>query len=50
MHGRDLLEGCTGLFFSGDTRYMGDEKGLILFAELRKLWSPHAKIYKKIDC
>ena len=43
MHGRDPLEGHTGLFCSGDTRYMGDEKGLILFAELRKLWSPHTK-------
>ena len=35
MHGRDPLEGCTGLFCSGDTRYMSDEKGLILFVELR---------------
>ena len=26
MHGRDLLEGCAGLFCSNDTRYMGDEK------------------------
>ena len=43
MHGRDPLEGCTGLFCSGDTRYMGDEKGLILFTELRKLWSTHTK-------
>ena len=43
IHGRDTLEGCTGLFCSGDTRYKGDEKGLILFAELRKLWSTHAK-------
>ena len=31
------------LFGSGDTRYMGNEKGLILFAELRKLWLTHAK-------
>ena len=43
MHGRDPLEGCAGLFCSGDTRYMGDEKGLILFTELRKLWSTHAR-------
>ena len=43
MHGRDPLEGCTGLFWSGDTRYVGDGKGLILFTELRKLWSTHAK-------
>ena len=40
---RDPLEGCAGLFGSGDTRYMGNEKGLILFAELRKLWLTHAK-------
>ena len=32
IHGRDPLEGHAGLFSSGDTRYMGDEKGLILFA------------------
>ena len=50
MHSRDPLEGCAGLFCSGDTRYMGDEKGLILFAELRKLWSTHAKNLQKIDC
>ena len=43
IHGRDPLEGHTGLFSSGDTRYMGDEKGLILFTELRKLWLTHAK-------
>ena len=43
IHGRDPLEGHAGLFCSGYTRYMGDEKGLILLAELRKLWSIHAK-------
>ena len=48
--GRDPLEGHTELFCSGDARYMGDEKGLILFAELRKLWSTHAKGCKKIGC
>ena len=42
-HGRDPLEGCTGLFCSGDASYMGNGKGLILFSELRKLWSTHAK-------
>ena len=31
------------MFCSGDTRYMGAEKGLILFTELRKLWSTHTK-------
>ena len=25
------------------TKYMGNEKGLILFAELKKLWHSHAK-------
>ena len=43
IHGRDPLEGCIGLFCSGDIRYMGNEKGLILFTELRKFWSTHAK-------
>ena len=43
IHGRDPLEGHAGLVCSGDTRYMGNEKGLILFAKLRKLWSTHAK-------
>ena len=32
IHGRDPFEGHASLFGSGDTRYMGDEKGLILFA------------------
>ena len=41
------MEGYAGLFCSGDTRYMGDEKGLILFAELRKLWLTHAKNLKE---
>ena len=35
IHGRDPLEG-------GSIRYFGDYKGLILFAELHKLWSAHA--------
>ena len=43
IHVRDPLEGCARLFSSGDTRYMGNEKGLILFAKLRKLWLTHAK-------
>ena len=43
IHGRDPLEGHTGLFCLGDTRYMGNEKGLILIAELKKLWLTHAK-------
>ena len=37
IHGRDPLEGCAGLFCLGDTRYMGNEKGLILFTELKKI-------------
>ena len=43
IHGRDPLEGCAGLFGPGDTRYVGDDKGIILFAKLRKLWLTHAK-------
>ena len=27
IYGKDPLKGCTGLFCSGDTRYMGEEKG-----------------------
>ena len=50
MHGRDPLEGCAELFCSGDIRYMGDEKGLILFTELMKYGQLMLKIYKKIDC
>ena len=46
IHGRDLLEGCTGLLElleKNDIRYLGEDKGLILFAEICKLWSAHAK-------
>ena len=43
IHGRDPLERHTRLFGSGDTRCMGNEKGLILFAKQRKLWFTHAK-------
>ena len=42
IHGRDPLEGCAGLFCSGDTRYMGNEKGLILFA---KQFRHHQRIH-----
>ena len=43
IHGRDPLEGHARLFGSGDIRYMGNNKGLILFAKLCKLWLTHAK-------
>ena len=43
IYGRDPLEGCTGLLGSGNIRYMGNDKGLILFAKLHKLWLSHAK-------
>ena len=43
LHGRDLLEGCTGLLGKDCVRYLGDDKGLILFAEICKLWLAHAK-------
>ena len=43
VHGRDLLEGHTGLLGKGSIRYLGIDKGLILFAEICKLWSAHTK-------
>ena len=43
IHSRDPLEGCTRLLGPGTIRYLGDDKGLILFTELHKLWSAHAK-------
>ena len=47
IHGRDPLEGNTRLLGSGNTRYMGNNKGLILLAELCKLWLCHAN---KLKC
>ena len=43
INGRDPLEGHTGLLAKGDIRYLGDEKGLILFIEIHRLWLAHAK-------
>ena len=43
IHGRDPLEGHAGLLGSGNIRYIGDDKGLILFAEIHKLWLSHTK-------
>ena len=43
IHGRDPLKGCARLSGSGDIRYIGTDKGLILFAKLYKLWLTHAK-------
>ena len=43
VHGRDPLEGHTGLLGKGSIRYLGDDKGLILFAEIHKLWAAHTK-------
>ena len=37
IYDRDPLEGHTGLFGSDDIRYMGNDKGLILFAKICKL-------------
>ena len=42
-HRRDSLEGCTRLLGKGSIQYLGDNKGLILFTEIRKLWSAHPK-------
>ena len=43
IHGRDPLEGHNGLLGKGNISYLGDDKGLILFTEICKLWSAHAK-------
>ena len=43
IHGRDPLEDCTGVLGKSDIRYLGDDKGLILFTEICKLWLAHAK-------
>ena len=43
IHGRDPLEGCTGLLGKSGIRYLGDDKGLIHFAEIHKLWLARAK-------
>ena len=37
VHGRDPLEGPTGLLGKSYIRYLGNDKGLILFAEITKL-------------
>ena len=47
IHGRNPLEGHARFFGSGNIRYMGDDKGLILFAELCKLWLSHDKCLQK---
>ena len=44
IHGRDPLDGHTGLLGKNDIRYLGDGKGLILFTEICKLWLAHAKV------
>ena len=43
IHGRDPLDGHMGLLGKGDIRYLGNDKGLILFTEICKLWLAHAK-------
>ena len=43
IHRRDPLEGHIRLLGPDSVRYLGDNKGLILFAELHKLWSVHTK-------
>ena len=43
VHGRDPLEGYTGLLGKHDIRYLGDDKGLILFTEIHKLCLAHTK-------
>ena len=43
VHRRDPLEGCTGLLGKGSIWYLGNDKGLILFTEICKLWSAQTK-------
>ena len=43
VHCRVPLEGHIGLLCKGNVRYLGDDKGLILFTEIHKLWSAHTK-------
>ena len=43
IHRRDPLERHTGLQGPDKIRYLGDDKRLILFAEIHKLWSAHSK-------
>ena len=43
VHRRDPLEGCTRLLGPDSIRYLSNNKGLILFTKLHKLWSAHAK-------
>ena len=43
IHGRDPLEGHARLLSSCDIRYMGNDRGLILFTELYKLWLTYTK-------
>ena len=42
IHRRDPLEGHIRLLGPGSIRYMGNDKGLIHFTKLCKLWSAHA--------
>ena len=43
VHGSDPLEDHRELLRKNDIRYLGDDKGLILFAEIHKLWLAHTK-------
>ena len=47
IHRRDPLEGHTRLLGPSSIRYLGDNKGLILFTKLHRLWSAHAKSLHK---
>ena len=43
IHSRDPLEDHTGLLGKNDIRYLDDDKELILFTEIHKLWLAHTK-------
>ena len=38
-----MLEDLTELLGKGEIRYLGDDKGLVFFTEICKLWLAHAK-------
>ena len=49
IHGRDPLEGHTGLLGKDNIRYLGDDKGLIPLQKYVRYGQPMLKLSKKID-
>ena len=50
IHGRDLQEGHTRLLGKGLIKYLGNDKGIILFTEICKLWLVHAMFSSSWTC